>query len=403
MLDSYCGGRMKNIILGITGGIAAYKALHLLSLLRAQQYDVKVVMTPNATKIIPPKTLEILSGHCVYTDEWDTITPGTIQHIELATWTDAVLVAPATYNTIGTVAHGLANTMLTCIIAACNKPIFFALAMNSVMYHNPILQNNLQYLRELGYIIIEPDEGLLVCGVYGKGRLRKEEDIVAILQDVLSNTQQIQQLKGKKILITAGRTEELIDPVRYISNASSGTMGFALARACVAMGAEVTLVVGKYTATLPDVHHCIFVRTTQEMCDAVTDIYSLQDIVIACAAVTDYTVQQYSKKKIKKHNESILLELKPTVDILDLLGKHKTNQYLVGFALETENILENAKKKLLKKNLNMIVANTADVIGQTEGSIYICSHNRPVDYIENKHKNVLAYAILDAIIHDSSL
>ena len=388
---------MKHIIVGITGGIAAYKALELISQLCAKGYEVRVVMTPNASHVVSKKTCEILSGHRVFIDEWDSECVGSIEHISLALWADAIIVAPATYNTIGAIASGLANTMLTCIISACNKPVFLALAMNEVMYMNPILQKNIEYLTRLGYIIIDVDEGMLACGIHGKGRLKNVTEIIDIVEEKLSFYKKKFLLEGKKVLITAGRTEEYIDPVRYISNRSSGRMGFALAHACAQEGADVILIVGKHSVPLPHVYRCIQVGTAEEMLQATVQSFDECDVCIACAAVADYTVKKYHTNKMKKTSTSITIELERTKDILAELVERKTTQFLVGFALETENLIENAHEKLRMKSLDMIIANESSAIDAEFAKVFICYRNGVVLPIEYASKKEIAIHIVEAI------
>ncbi|MDE7468712.1 MAG: bifunctional phosphopantothenoylcysteine decarboxylase/phosphopantothenate--cysteine ligase CoaBC [Desulfovibrionaceae bacterium] len=389
---------MKNLILGITGGIAAYKALDILSELRSRGYNVRVIMTPNATKIISTHACEVLSGHSVLVDIWDNATNGSIEHIALARWADAILVAPTTYNTIGAIASGLANTMLTCVISAFSKPIFFALAMNEGMYRNPILQRNLTYLSECGYNIIDSDEGMLACGIYGKGKLKKPQDIVDIVEQKLISLSREGLLQGKRVLITAGRTEEPIDPVRYISNRSSGRMGFALAESCSQEGAEVVLITGKHSVMLPQVHHCVQVSTAEEMYNATMEYFNECDICIACAAVADYRVARYSKTKIKKGISSLTIELEENPDILAEIGRKKTKQFLVGFALETDDIISNAQEKMYKKSVDMIVANGHTALDSEYADIVICHRNGEVIPLEHSSKKELSHRIIEAIV-----
>lgn len=391
---------MKNIVLGITGGIAAYKALDILSQLRSRGYTVRVVMTPHATKVISTDVCEVLSGYKVLVDSWDTVESGSIEHIALAQWADAILVAPTTYNTIGAIASGIANTMLTCVISACTKPIFLALAMNDAMYHNPILQKNKDYLTQLGYTIIDVDEGMLACGVYGKGKLKQATEIIDIVEEKIYKHKKVQRLQGKTVLITAGRTEEYIDPVRYISNRSSGKMGFALAELCMQEGATVILIVGKHSIPLPSVSHITQVTTAEEMYTATMEYFGDSDICIACAAVADYKVKSYSSHKIKKSANSLILELEETPDILAEMGRRKSKQYIVGFALETESMITHAQEKMKRKAIDMIIANQYTALDADDTEIVICYKDGSTLPIGYTSKKALAHHIIEAIIEN---
>lgn len=351
---------MKNILLGVTGGIAAYKSANIVSMLKKKGYNVKVIMSENATKIITPLTLETLSKERVYVDMWDKTPHFEVEHISLAEWADVVLIAPATYNIVGKVANGIADDMLSTVISATTKPVFFALAMNVNMYNNPILKENINKLKKYGYRFIDSDEGFLACNVNAKGRLKDEKEIVKIIEDYLQKEELDRILAGKTVLITAGRTEEAIDPVRYISNRSSGQMGYSLAIAARKLGAEVILVSGPTELSQPEgLKKFIKVRSAQEMYEATIKEFSQVDIAIACAAVADYKPKNYSTEKIKKKDGDMTIVLDRNPDILFEMGKLKDKQFLVGFAAETENIIENAIGKLKRKNLDMIVANNA--------------------------------------------
>ena len=389
---------MKNILLGVTGGIAAYKSANIVSMLKKKGYNVKVIMSENATKIITPLTLETLSKERVYVDMWDKTPHFEVEHISLAEWADVVLVAPATYNIVGKVANGIADDMLSTVISATTKPVFFALAMNVNMYNNPILKENINKLKKYGYRFIDSDEGFLACNVNAKGRLKDEKEIVKIIEDHFQEEELDRYLTGKTVLITAGRTEEAIDPVRYISNRSSGQMGYSLAIAARKLGAEVILVSGPTELSQPEgLKKFIKVRSAQEMYEATIKEFSQVDIAIACAAVADYKPKNYSTEKIKKKDGDMTIVLDRTPDILFEMGKIKDKQFLVGFAAETENIIENAIGKLKRKNLNMIVANDASNMQKTTNQIRIIKSEDNIKEIPEKEKSQLAFDILREI------
>ena len=397
---------MKNILVGVTGGIAAFKSASIVSLLKKKGYNVKVVMTENATNIIGPLTLETLSKNRVYVDMWDKNPHYEVEHISLADWADIVLIAPATYNIIGKVANGIADDMLSTILSAVSlrKPVFFALAMNVNMYENPILNENIDKLKTYGYRFIDTNEGLLACNYEAKGRMKEPEEIVDIIEryNLASKIDNFRDaLKGKKLLITSGRTREDIDPIRYLSNKSSGKMGYSLAQAAVDLGAEVTLVSGPTNLNVPDgLKEFISVDSAIHMYEKVDEKFKDTDIFIACAAVADYRPKEYQDKKIKKSDLNLTIELVRNPDILFEMGKKKENQLLVGFAAETNNIIENALKKLEKKNLDMIVANNASTMGTDTNSIEIIRKDRSSTVINQKSKIELAYNILKEVILD---
>ena len=389
---------MKNILLGVTGGIAAYKSANIVSMLKKKGYNVKVIMSENATKIITPLTLETLSKERVYVDMWDKTPHFEVEHISLAEWADVVLVAPATYNIVGKVANGIADDMLSTVISATTKPVFFALAMNVNMYNNPILKENINKLKKYGYRFIDSDEGFLACNVNAKGRLKDEKEIVKIIEDHFQEEELDRYLTGKTVLITAGRTEEAIDPVRYISNRSSGQMGYSLAIAAKKLGAEVVLVSGPTELSQPEgLKKFIKVRSAQEMYEATIKEFPEVDIAIACAAVADYKPKNYSTEKIKKKDGDMTIVLDRNPDILFEMGKIKEKQFLVGFAAETENIIENAIGKLKRKNLNMIVANDASNMQKTTNQIRIIKSEDNIKEIPEKEKSQLAFDILREI------
>ena len=397
---------MKNILVGVTGGIAAFKSVSIVSLLKKKGYNVKVIMTENATNIIGPLTLETLSKNRVYVDMWDKNPHYEVEHISLADWADIVLIAPATYNMIGKVANGIADDMLSTVLSAVSlrKPIFFALAMNVNMYENPILNENIDKLKTYGYRFIDTNEGLLACNYEAKGRMKEPEEIVDIIEryNLATKIENFKDaLKGKKLLITSGRTREDIDPIRYLSNKSSGKMGYSLAQAAVDLGAEVTLVSGPTNLNVPDrLKEFISVDSAIHMYEKVDEKFKDTDIFIACAAVADYRPKEYQDKKIKKSDLNLTIELVRNPDILFEMGKKKENQLLVGFAAETNNIIENALKKLEKKNLDMIVANNASTMGTDINSIEIIRKDRSSTVINQKSKIELAYDILKEVILD---
>ncbi len=389
---------MKNILIGVCGGIAAYKTANIISKLKKKGHNVKVIMTENATKIITPLTLETLSRNKVVVDMWDINRGYEVEHISLADWADVVLIAPATYNIVGKVANGIADDMLSTVISACTKPKYFALAMNVNMYENPILRDNIEKLKKYeNYYFIEADEGFLACNVNAKGRLKNEDDIVEILEESFTETEKT--LLGKKVLITAGRTEEPIDPVRYLSNNSSGQMGYSLASQAVKMGAEVTLVSGPTNLEIPKgLKEFVRTRTAMEMYEAVMKRFDGMDMAVACAAVADYKPKVCAKEKIKKKEGDLIIELDRNPDILFNMGQKKNQQILIGFAAETENILENALGKLKKKNLDMIVANDAHVMRSMNNAVTIIKKDGTQVHIDEKSKKELASDILNEAV-----
>ena len=354
--------RGKHILVGVTGGIAAYKVCYLVRDLRKAGADVKVVMTEAAAKFVSPLTFSALSGHDVATDLWSVNQSSgsdiATRHIDLATWADAFIIAPASANTIAKLTYGLSDNLLTIIALASRCPLFLAPTMDADMYINPVTQQNIARLQERGYVVIPPDEGELASGLKGPGRLPEIQVIIEAVEQILDKSSQ--DLKGKNILVTAGPTFEPIDPVRFIGNRSSGKMGFAIARAAARRGAEVTLVAGPVSIETPRHVNRIDVESAVQMYDAVFAHVSKAHAVIMAAAVADYKPLSPSKKKIKKQGPagSLTLELAGTADILRSLGEKKNRTILVGFALETDNELENAREKLKKKNLDFIVLNS---------------------------------------------
>ena len=381
---------MKNILIGVSGGIAAYKAANIVSGLRKRGYDVKVVMTENAAKIITPLAFESLSKHDVAVDMWERNFNVNVEHIALADWADIILVAPATYNIVGKVAGGIADDMLSTVISAFNKTVYFALAMNVRMYENPILAENIKKLKKYGYKFIEADEGLLACNVNAKGRLKNEQEIIEIISKELEETEKIstdKPLAGKKVMITAGRTEEPLDPIRYFSNRSTGKMGYSLGEEAEKLGADVTIVSGPTNIDKPDRVNIVEVRTAEEMYGEVMKYEAEQDIIIAAAAVADYRPEYTADKKIKK-GDMLTVNFIRNKDILLELGKIKKDKILVGFAAESENLIENAKEKLQKKNLDMIVVNSVDNFGTDDNTITLLGKDFETDFEKMEKKKV---------------
>ncbi|MHC0037220.1 bifunctional phosphopantothenoylcysteine decarboxylase/phosphopantothenate--cysteine ligase CoaBC [Pseudoneobacillus sp. C159] len=354
----------KKILLCVTGGIAVYKAVALTSKLTQAGYEVKVILSESATKFVTPLSFQALSRNFVYTDTFEETNPKVIAHIDLADWADLVLVAPATANLIGKLANGIADDMITTTLLATTAPVWIAPAMNVHMYEHPSVKRNISSLAEMGYAFIEPNEGFLACGYVGKGRLEEPEIIVETIRTYF-NSSKNKILDEKRIIITAGPTREKIDPVRYITNHSSGKMGYALADVAQKMGAEVFLVSGPVHLERPKGVHFIPVESAEDMYNEVISRFTEADIVIKTAAVADYRPKHPADQKIKKQPGEEVLELVRTKDILMELGKRKKKQFLVGFAAETNQVEDYAKEKLVKKNADMIVAN--DVLAEGAG------------------------------------
>ncbi|PGM93149.1 bifunctional phosphopantothenoylcysteine decarboxylase/phosphopantothenate--cysteine ligase CoaBC [Bacillus cereus] len=352
----------KKILLCVTGGIAVFKAAALTSKLTQAGAIVKVMMSESAMKFVTPLTFQALSRHDVYTDTFDEKDSAVIAHIDLADWADVVLVAPATANCIGKLAGGIADDMITTTLLATTASVWIAPAMNVHMYENKIVQKNMMTLKTLGYTFIEPGEGFLACGYVAKGRLEEPEVIIGRLEEAFSEQKPLQ---GKRILITAGPTREKIDPVRFMTNFSSGKMGYAIAEVAASLGADVILVSGPTALESPLHVTTIQVESAQDMLEAVLQHYQNVDVVIKTAAVADYRPKYVHDHKMKKKNGDAVIELERTVDILKTLGEKKDRQLLIGFAAETTNIEEYATRKLREKNANMIVAN--DVKAQGAG------------------------------------
>lgn len=356
----------KTIILGVTGSIAAYKAANLASLLKKQQADVHVIMTKNAGEFITPVTFETLTGNKCLMDTFDRNFQFEVEHVELAKRADLVLVAPATANVIAKLAHGLADDMLTTTILACTCPKYIAPAMNTRMYENPVTQDNIKLLERYGWHVLEPAVGRLACGDTGAGKLPDESWILQWVQRELAMEK---DMEGMKVLVTAGPTMEALDPVRFLSNHSTGKMGYAIAKICMLRGAKVTLVSGRTNLEPPVGVKLVPVTSAQEMFEAVSGVSREQDLVIKAAAVADYRPRVKAEEKLKKKDGELFLELERTVDILGWLGENKRpGQVLCGFAMETEHMLENARGKLLKKKADVIAANNVKVQGAGFGT-----------------------------------
>lgn len=360
----------KNILLGVSGGIAAYKSASLASLLVKAGANVHVLMTDHAKNFIHPITFETLTGNKCITDTFDRNFQFQVEHVSLAKSADAFIVAPATANIIAKLAHGLADDMLTTTFLACRCPKIIAPAMNTAMYENPVTQDNLALLRGYGIEVITPANGRLACGDTGAGKLPEPDTLLQYLFKCCAHPK---DMVGLKVLVTAGPTREAIDPVRYITNHSSGKMGYSIARACMLRGADVTLVTGKTALEPPMFMDIVPVTSAREMFDAVTSRSNTMDIIIKAAAVADFRPASISEEKVKKSDGNLSIPLERTDDILEYLGTHKQKgQFLCGFSMETQNMLENSKKKLEKKHLDMIVANNLKVEGagfQTDTNI----------------------------------
>lgn len=347
--------RGKTVVLGVTGSIAAYKMANVASMLVKRGCEVHVVMTKNATHFINPIAFESLTNTKCLVETFDRNFQFHVAHVSLTDKADVMLIAPASANVIGKIAGGIADDMLTTTVMACQKPVIIAPAMNTKMYENPILQDNLDKLRRFGYEIIEPASGHLACGTSGAGKMPSEEVLVSHIERCISKEK---DLKGKKVLVTAGPTVESIDPVRYISNHSSGRMGYAIAKAAMLRGAEVTLVSGPTSLEAPMFVNTVNIRSAADMYEAVMERRDEQDIIIKAAAVADYTPAEVSDEKVKKKDDEMRIPLTRTKDILKALGENrKDGQFLCGFSMETQNMLENSRAKLKKKNIDMIVAN----------------------------------------------
>ncbi|MBD5560884.1 MAG: bifunctional phosphopantothenoylcysteine decarboxylase/phosphopantothenate--cysteine ligase CoaBC [Clostridia bacterium] len=383
-----------NILLGVTGGIAAYKALPVISMLRRRGHDVRVTMTPAACRLVDPATFRTISGNHVAVDLFQEDDPGEVRHISWAEWAERALVAPATANTVGKLALGIADNMLTTMFLACEAPLYIAPAMNPHMLGKEAVRENLRLLKQRGACILEPASGHLACGETGRGRLPEPEEIVRFLladEGVLT---------GKRVLVTAGPTSEPIDPVRSITNRSSGRMGYALAEAALRAGADVSLISGPVEISPPAGADVTYVRTAQQMRDAVMERAARQDIVIACAAVSDYRPVETALAKIHKTDERLTLILERTPDILAELGRNK-QFYLIGFAAETQDMLASARRKLQAKNLDMIVANDVSKAGigfeSSENAVTVLQADGTQTELERAPKREIASQLIRLI------
>ena len=391
----------KNIVLGVSGGIAAYKIANLASKLVKNHANVHVIMTENATNFINPITFETLTGNRCIVDTFDRNFEFNVEHVSLAKLADIFMIAPATANVIGKINAGIADDMLTTTVMAATCPVIISPAMNTNMYKNPITQRNINSLKEYGYKFIEPKAGRLACDDEGVGRMPEPEELFDYICDELLFEK---KLIGKKVLVTAGPTVEAIDPVRFISNHSTGKMGYAIARVAAAMGAEVTLVSGPTSIEPPTRVNTINIKSARDMFEAVKEHLDESDIVIKSAAVADYTPCEYVDEKIKKSDEDMSIKLNRTDDILAYIGENKRdNQFVCGFSMETENMLENSKTKLKKKNVDMIVANNIKVEGAgfaTDTNVVTFIKENEVKELPLMNKLEVAYELLKNISND---
>lgn len=389
----------KTIVLGVTGGIACFKAAALASMLVKQHASVQVIMTENATKFVTPLTFEQLTGQKALTDTFDRNFRHSVEHIAVADRADLVLIAPATANIIAKLAHGLADDMLTTTVLACDCPKAIAPAMNTKMYENPVTQDNLAILRRYGWEVAEPASGHLACGTEGKGRLPEPEELLELCLHAVAREKDLQ---GKRLLVTAGPTREALDPVRYLTNRSSGRMGYAIAKAAARRGAEVTLVSGPTALPRPGYMKIVDVESAQEMYEAVTSRAPEMDIIIKAAAVADYRPAAVAEDKIKKKDGDLSIPLERTLDILGTLGQRKREgQFLCGFSMETRDLIENSRKKLAKKNLDMVAANNVKVAGAGFGvdtNVLTLITAQGETELPLMSKDAAADALLDAIL-----
>ena len=390
----------KTVVLGVTGSIAAYKIANLASMLSKLHAKIHVLMTENATNFINPITFETLTGHKCLIDTFDRNFQYSVEHVSIAKKADVVLVAPASANVIGKLAGGIADDMLTTTVMACPCPKIIAPAMNTNMFENSIVQENIDKLKRHGYTMIQPDVGLLACKDVGAGKLPSEE---LLLEYILKEIRFEKDLVDKNLLVTAGPTIEAIDPVRFISNHSTGKMGYAIAQVAMQRGANVTLVTGPTNIEPPAFVNVVPVKSAAEMFDAVTSVSDKQDIIIKAAAVADYTPEQVATEKIKKKDGDNQIRLTRTKDILKYLGEHKKEgQFLCGFSMETEHMLENSQKKLHKKNLDMVVANNVKVDGAGFGvdtNVVTFIGADEVKELPMMTKDEVAVALLDEILN----
>ncbi|WP_300383972.1 bifunctional phosphopantothenoylcysteine decarboxylase/phosphopantothenate--cysteine ligase CoaBC [Clostridium sp.] len=390
------------VCVGVTGGIAAYKALEVVSQLKKNDIDVRVIMTKSSTEFVAPLTFQSLSQNMVVTDMFAEPKAFEIQHISLAKRADVFLVVPATANIIGKVANGISDDMLSTTIMATKAKIIFVPAMNTNMYENRIVQDNIEKLKKYGYDFIEPSSGRLACGDVGTGKLADVNIIVNKVMAEIIKLDKVQDLQGKKVLITAGPTQSNIDPVRFITNKSTGKMGYSIAEEARDRGADVTLVSGPTMLGKPYGIKVIDIKTNEEMKNEVLKYYEKSDIVIKSAAVADYKSKEYSKEKIKKSESELILTFERDNDILKILGDNKENQILVGFAAESSNLLDNAKNKLYKKNLDYIVANDITSVdtgfGSDNNKVIILSKEGKEIYLDKMSKKEVASKIFETIL-----
>lgn len=386
----------KTIVLGVSGGIAAFKAAQLTSNLIKKGYDVEVIMTKNATQFITPLTFESLTKHNVMVDTFEKVADRSVKHISIAQRADLFVIIPATANIIAKVVYGIADDMLSTTFLAAKCPKVICPAMNTNMYENPVTQRNLKMAIDLGYELLEPEKGYLACGDVGTGKLA---DIAIIERKIEEMVKDKQILKGKKVLISAGPTQESIDPVRFITNHSTGKMGYEIARAAIEMGADVTLVSGPVSIMPPSGAKVINIQSAQQMFEAIKANYEEQDFIIKAAAVGDYRAEVVADEKIKKNDDNLQIRFVKNEDILAYLGAHKKpTQVLCGFAMETENLIANAQSKLIKKNADMIVANNLRVAGAGFASDTNVASFILEDHIETQPK-MSKYALGVKILH----
>lgn len=389
----------KTILLGVTGGIAAYKSASLASLLVKAGAEVRVIMTENAKNFITPITFETLTGHKCITDTFDRNFEFSVEHVSLAQKADAIMIAPATANVIAKLAHGLADDMLTTTVLASKAPKIIAPAMNTGMYENPVTQDNLALLQKYGMEVVTPASGRLACGDVGAGKMPEPETLIEYIYKVCACKK---DMTGMKILVTAGPTQEALDPVRYLTNHSSGKMGYNIAKICMLRGADVTLVSGKTALAAPMFVRTIPVTSAKDMFDAVTSHAPEMDLIIKAAAVADYRPSHIADEKVKKSDAELAIPLERTDDILKYLGEHKRpGQFLCGFSMETENMLENSQKKLQKKKLDMIVANNLKMAGagfETDTNIVTFITPDTVTELPIMGKDQVAFRLIDKIL-----
>lgn len=382
------------VALGVTGGIAAYRAVEVMRGLERNGVSVQVILTRSARRFVTPLTFEALSRNPVLTDMFRSGSNLEIQHIRIAQEIQLLAVVPATANILGKFAHGIADDLLTTLYLSCPAPVLLAPAMNVEMWNHPAVRESVRILRARGHIVVDPEAGMLACGMEGEGRLAEVDTIVARIMDVLSAGR---NLSGLRVLVTAGPTVEDIDPVRFLSNRSSGKMGYAVAQVAYLRGADVVLVSGPTSLSAPSGVRLVPVRSAAEMKDAVLQFYPQMDIVVQAAAVADYRPAQLAREKITKHRGPLNLSLVPTHDILEMLGKEKEQQVLVGFAAETGDLLARAREKLTRKNLDLIVANdvSSGVFGSDSATVHILSPAGEIVTLHDHSKLSIANRILD--------